>query len=282
MKKLFLLVVLWSIMGCLKEVELQYDGDEQAKIVLHGTISPQKGVLLNISKSIPPQEKLDFDQVFLNNALAVLFQDGIPVDTLVNVNNSGDFELSQNISIVEGKEYRLVVSAFGFDAASVQLRIPDSLDGLSMSYQPDGSDKGIIQVSFEPTQNELFYAEVIGYDSLNLVRPIFLQESSNTIDCPASWFAHKYFFHEDCLHKNNPKIVALFNKETIQWEPRAIVLLHKIKLLISKIDPEYETIIDFSDNEEVGFSEPVVIESNVEGGYGYVLPINPSEAIVTF
>ncbi len=281
MKNAVLFLILLAFLGCTKEVSLQYDGHARSKIVLHGLISPQEGVDLTISRTIPSQEKLDTNTLFLNDALAILYQDNQEFDTLVNVGDKGHFQLSQNKIIDAGKTYVLRVFVQGMETASVDLDIPDSISNLTGAYAELPNGDGSLSIGFDDPLSPVYYAEVIGYDSLGAERQIFPTGGSDG-QCIDSWIYSQYFFHADCLGPENPRIVGAFDRETIIWEPRQTVLLHKIKFRLSKIEPKYETIVIFDDQEEVGFTEPELTQTNIKGGYGYVLPVNFAEVVVVF
>ncbi len=285
MKKVFCLFCILVFWGCEKVVDLQYAATP-AKIVLDGYISPQ-GSELFITRSTPAGKEMNRDSLFLNDALAILYQDSNPIDTFINIDTLGHFELSQNTSIVVGASYQIKVFAGGLGVASVDdLLIPEPIDSLQMIFAPKTSDKGSIKVSFDAPDNSLFYVKVTGYGSMGLELPVASTFLSDVGECPATWTLPRYFCETRCLNIENPRVSFDFEYEAYNYHWKSYddtyVYLHRIRYAISLSDKKYKNLFYVNEGFDLGFIEPKITETNVKDGYGVVLPLNMSQVEVEF
>ncbi len=280
MKKYVFILTLLLLVGCEKDVELQYEGDKKEAIVLDGYVSPQGGKLF-ISRSTLPGEILDWDDVFLNDALAILFQDTIPIDTFTNIDSTGHYLLVPNDNIVAGSRYRLEVSSSGLEKVVVRLAIPESLGDISANYESISPQVGQMSINFNPpSDNKVLVIEVTGFDSLGISVPIYPVNGGGVAgECAQLLSAPRYFYSTDCLHNDNPRIFFKFEKESRDFsKPFTFVQLRRIIFDVSYSDEQYKYLYDINEGDNLGYVEPHITKSNVEGGYGVVLPKNSSIA----
>lgn len=100
--------------------EIGFDlGFEGKKIVVNSFFSANTGFVGNVSKTAPPTGKTLYDNLNLNDALFVIFENGIPFDTLQSLGN-GRYEGVKYPS--HDHQHYISVSKSGLETATSSLQ----------------------------------------------------------------------------------------------------------------------------------------------------------------
>ena len=275
-KQLFWILILFSFWGC-KQSPLGLPSDSAPKIVIYGFISPQ-GAKLNISQSAPLEQELYVDDVYLNNATPVIQNtDGEVLDTLVRVDSLGNYKFSKPVNLGANKSYLVSVFCDGFEPATTIIEIPKSMPTAISAMVVDlSSYSSSVSLDFDFFSDTYYLFQVDGFDGGGVKRPIRSQDiTANEYNpCPDSWTRPLFFAHSSCLQYSNPTISTIIYKETTNWNTGEQVDLKKVKYSISVVDEKYKNIFERIDDLLLGYNEPILTEGFVQGGYGFVVPIN--------
>ena len=129
-------MILIGMVSCelIKEIEFdpKYDG---GKIIIHGFISPNDGVRVQINKSVPVNDTKMDD--YIPDVQVVLYGNDIPIYNLIEA-DSGFFMSPQDSSLHEGVAYKIKVTTkdLGVAESGIQYILPEVIID-SLIYKKD-------------------------------------------------------------------------------------------------------------------------------------------------
>lgn len=243
-----------------KEIDFpsKFDG---GKIVIHGYISPNDGVLIQVSKSVPVLETSSSDQI--PGAQVFIYGDGIELARLVEI-DSGLYSLPDKEILEQGIAYNIKVktSLYGEAVTGPQYILPeiqiDTLEYLKDTITWHGEK---LLYTFKDSAGVAnfysFHFEAFYHDSLILsYNPFKILEfaSFNDINFPGKNTQEEYSFHSNFYH---------FQYDTV-----------KIVGRLYNISPEFNTFIESLDEydytkESPFFDYTFPVFSNILNGYGF-------------
>ncbi len=277
MNRIFLwTLILFLFWGC-KQPSIELPSDSVPRIVLYGFISPQRAQL-NISQSAPAGQDLSLDNVFLNEAIPILQKpNGEVLDTLVRVDSLGNYKFSKHVNIEATKTYVVKVLCDGFEPVTTTIEIPKSMPSeiVATAIERSSYTWGIT-LEFDYYLDTYYLFQVDGFDGTGVHRFIDGQNnpSNEYTPCPSSWVQPLFFAHSSCLQNSNPTISMKIYKKTRDWDTGDFIDLKKVQYRISVVDEKYRNIFQGIGDLLVGYTEPILTEGFVQGGYGFIVPYN--------
>lgn len=282
--------LLWSC-----DKELDYTFPLQEKIVVVGELSPQDGVFLQISSTIPNTEN------------GVLFEDLIIEDANVFLETStgefhqiphsgeGIYTLSNNQNIIIADSvYTIIIehSSLG-EARSAALTIPNNIiDGVTLDANLTGElwlgNTGIpeilLELSWEDSPNETNY--LIQLDALtNPIIPLGAKvagiEQFGVCQVINSQPPYGIYFDDLCFKNQNISIKILTGiRESVRIGD-TVQTVKNLKLHLYSVDEAYVSYLNSQRplETETGISEPERSFSNINNGLGIITAINKYEIV---
>ncbi len=285
--KVLLLSILTAIscVSCEKVLFMDLP-DEDRKIVMNGIIAPGYGLWLNVSSSVGTSEIPVYSYVPINNAQVEYYQDGILISSLVG-NGYGDY-YETDFKPEAKAEYNIVVIAPGFPRASAVVNIPERVDIM------DFDTSSVLKRVDIHNQN---YHEIEFFVNFTISDP---EEVDN-------YYMLGAFFSDDCTFYPlaaesadlNMNIYIKDGIDVLAWTDQNTngqTRQYDVKFKLSRY-AGFETDIEIRlySIEEAYFSylktysqnytvlndgsllyEPVLVSSNVSGGYGILAAVSTS------
>lgn len=271
LKNIFVLIigiVLFS--SCEKEKHPPYS-NKTIQIVVQGEISSELGVEVMIGRALPAFVSLPLDSLVINDALVTLLEDGVIVDTLVNIDSIGNYRLSKSVEIKNNHAYSLAVDADGLPSVySKSVKVYDScLTSWAAEYQSVSSKEGKLSVSFScaPESDKELYLSVKAFGEGGIILP-FRRYGPPSSDQECEFDSGLNLLSSNCYDMANGELEFPFEKKVFSY-------LHDGMYDVKKLQLEFVTYENTGEYYggvsvgAIGFAEPNVTNSNIIGGYGY-------------
>lgn len=267
---LFLLALLILALSCTKELEVDIPNNDP-KLVVHCFISPQQDTLkAYVSKSRPVGEYGSTENLnwwhradIVENAVVVISNSVGESKTAQFVTEDTEYSIDKyyqiitdGFSIQEGETYKLSVSAPGFQSVWASVAVP-------LAYDVNMKFKGIKHIDNE-FNNVFLYS--FDFTDLAGAENFYSASAYSVVD---GWEGNQYMY--------NTAIDEYFSDANFDGKDIGIQFVsyydidttHKVVVRLYHIDKHYFTYSRSVDNyDEMPFSEPTPIYSNVENGLG--------------
>lgn len=281
--------------GCDKKLDnysIEYSGD---KLVVFGKISNIDGVYIELTHSLPPTGEFYFDSVNLKvgGATVVLFENGLPVDTLDEI-DVGIY--SGTYPAISGNQYSIHCNATGYDSVfSSSVSFPQEGFTGTIQYEPGLTDINgdpairLTPVFSDDPSNANYY--FFGFTSFDGASPvpndaIYEFPDSDPFDCGPYRFAIRQvdyrIFTDNCFSGLNfPfgfEASGVYYSDTIHH-------FSSIRMIVGNASKEY---YDYAlSTFEIGgfdlvFTDPKITYSNILNGYGVFWAENGSAFTYSF
>ena len=272
--KYILFFFIFFFISCEKEVRPPYS-NKTIQIVVQGEISSELGVEVMVGRALPAFVSLPLDSLVINDALVTLIEDGVIVDTLVNIDSVGQYRLSKPVDITTGHTYSLAVEADGLPSVYSQgVKVYDScLLNWGAGYTYISNEEGLLEASFScnPQLNMNLYlrTSALGIGDITLPFRHFGAPVEDG-ECELIYGGTSYL-SSSCYDMNDGKVAYSFEKKVFSY-------LHDGEYDVKKIRLEFISTVD--DGEyyggvsvgNIGFEEPRLTNSNIIGGFGFFYP----------
>ncbi|HHH53163.1 MAG TPA: DUF4249 family protein [Bacteroidetes bacterium] len=140
MKYLLIFILILINFSCIDErdYELNYMGDSLVAFA-RGTYG--KGLEIYVTKTIPPlEQKENLDDLDVNNATIILYEDDVEVNRLNSIEN-GLYHTTNDFSFTTGKVYNLVINVEGYpEMISDKIKMPNSSKFIDFDLDFSGID----------------------------------------------------------------------------------------------------------------------------------------------
>lgn len=273
--------------------ELSYSSDEDKKIVINGYISLLEGVNLQITHSLPVTDQtILLENIYLNDALVLLFEENILIDTLVNTDERGAFRLSKAFTPSVGYAYHVEVLHNDYPNVKTEKVImpkkTDIINGVSdFGIIPDFGSEPFYSVHFsiydDASEKNYYLLEALSNkDNIVFDHGISMQiamssEEQSCLVLPLSDFC----FNGDSLHLS---VLA----DNIGYEQSLLTEFSNespdiLSFYLHSVSESYYNnfIRNTSLDEEISpFLSSDISYSNVENGYGIFVAMNSDLFII--
>jgi hypothetical protein len=284
--------------SCRKELgyDLPYAGD---RLVIHGFLSPDRVVSVNIGKSYPPTGDHPFTGG-ITNASVALYEDGMFLENLVHT-GKGDYLSAGNYRPRVGKAYHLEVTAEGFPSARTLPEIippPVGVDSFTFRdtvISPLNEDFPALRLSFSftdtPGQVNYYKPEVVVYyQNEELGVNVFDLDRAMGVEDMCAYYDGIHFLVRDLCFAGQAFTINLGveTRGAVQREGAPIPAdslrkygmnphFDRAELYFSSITRNHYEYLKTSyqpEGIELAFNGPRPQHSNVKGGYGILAAYN--------
>jgi hypothetical protein len=286
--QMFLILSLFIILGCEKEIDLKIDED-QSKLVLNAWLKTEQHPVLEINRSTFIFDKRGTDR--MEDAEVILFEDNEEIGFLEHFGSG--FYKNENINIKPNKEYKIIAKADGFDNVTATEKSSEKLkdNDFDFDYEtisnPHGSNyQSISDVKLtlkDKASAEDIYLFLVKdtYKSWSNENPedttynehiIYLESSDTQLEYVYFPNLGQIQILKDELFNGNEYTVRFrtndlriykFNDGERSSVSQNIIEIHKI----SKSFYLYLKSIEYNQYPDP-FTEPTQIYTNVKNGYG--------------
>jgi hypothetical protein len=251
------------------DYKIKYEGD---KIVINGYITPQKGCVINISKSIPAIGTFPVSSLEVNNARIFLFENGKNILELKSI-GKGNF-ISENFTPSVGNRYAIKATADNLATVqSSEVIVPDTpqVKKINMLLRKGTNTDDI--ADFEISLNNLKGIEVkyytiicTSYNEKDYLAQYFSNLDINNISCDfnSNFDAKIQYFSNKCISNG----IFQTNYAVVYGHDSRIKQLDLTLSSISKAYFDYLQSQQQPIGKEKAFLEPTAIYTNINNGYG--------------
>ena len=278
---LYQLSVILLLVSCSKDIDFSppYEGD---KIVINGYISPNEGAKIKITHSINPVGKyLLSDSLLVKDAFAVLYENGVKLADLKYA-GKGFYVLpdSPAVELVAGHSYQLMVESDLYGKAeSEEIILPErpeiddfKFEEIVKTYYQENA-LFTFSIAGPKEKESCFSIDVVTTDNKSLyVNTYQKKEGENYFEsCEAiagGYGGSMFVYSNECGFTNQ---VHKYATRTKYYDGQSE---HYYNPLIVKISTVSRELFDYAKSYsqmsglEFGFSEPPILKSNINGGYG--------------
>jgi len=298
MKKIFASILVLSVLfACEKPVTIDVP-QKPSKLVINGWIGKDSLISVHVGKSkysLAPRENINnlTENYTVKNAVPVVFENDVPVDTLVYDATRFIYRTQRGRRISAGKAYSVKVKAPGFTEATAESIVPSQSQIVSLQYVRDartnssGTPESEITITFnDPGAEKNYYLiQFFGVytDQYGNPVPIWcIHTSDKDVEVigyadpmePNSCYDGDQLLLSDANFNGKQKVVKFFI-ESYQLQEfvnpsanrtyRPFVNVLRITEDQFKFIKSYSLYSNSSDNP---FAEPVNVFTNVNNGYG--------------
>lgn len=267
----FAIIALLLVLGCETVVPIELP-EHKPVLVVNSSFNPLDSWVLDLSSSLSIKKNDTIAKV--NNALVLLEDNGIVIDTFLNVGN-GQYE-SSNTPII-GHNYTIRAAAEGFESVSGSDVIPSPVALQAISFRDssrvvsNGPSYGEVSFSIDdPGNDENYYiAYVYQIDTfynlqdtiiaLNSIRPV-VNDPTLSID-----FQTSGILFTDATFNGQRKTVKIEIETYGNTQGRYFVGLSTCSQNYFKY---VQTLSSFQETGFNPFAEPVLIHSNMSSKMG--------------
>ncbi len=270
---IFYLFLIILTISCSKEInyELDFEGE---RIVVNSFFSSNNGFAGSVSKTVSPTGETIYENLKLDNALFVVFENGSPFDTLQFLGD-GWYEGRKHPS--HGRQYDIAVSKSGLETATSSFQIlPKEFEIEIMNVRRNNIaplNKGFPTMDFEllikdnGLEKNYYFVEatliINGEASSNF--NFWLPGKSDFSADPCQ--TDEFFFPDDCFNGQNYSLKLGMETKSLDQE-----IAQDVEISVKGISQDYYEYLKSNrpqpEGFEVPFTEPNFIFSNIKNGYG--------------
>ena len=264
------------------------------KLVVNGIIQANNPFEVSVGKSEAVLSSNNANSFKVNNAFVQLYENGLLKDTLIYNSINDSYKVKNGTTAAVGKTYKLIAAAGGFvtvDAESItpsNIAIQSIARVVNAKTDANGNTQDEVKIKFADNGAETnYYLFKIKFPAYNTGATIFYQSvncivstdvdidrgsASDPTDINSCIF--REFTMSDKNFNGNIKTLTLYinsNNLQVYTNPfnakkyKPIVEINSISKNYYNYRRSKET---YRDNEDNPFSEPVLVYSNVNNGYG--------------
>jgi len=278
----FICIICFFLSSCFKELDFNLDFEGE-KIVVRGTISPQDGVLIQVSRTLNPEGTyfLDSLDIFLDNAIVKLYENDTFLQQITYSGENG-FYRNETLNLKMEMDYHLTVEAEGFPSVSTKKISIPQLPKTTFNLISESEDEVRIDIDLNDDSKTSYYqliADGIYRGEIIELYAYFIGSYEQWEICGLveSSFSRGLHIPDDCF---KDKIFLLPTAiQTVYFQPpsdsSAFIESVKIEELTIKfrsiIKERYDFVLSTNVPEDVdnAFREPPITFSNIIGGHGY-------------
>lgn len=287
MKRTYVIVCI-LFASCTKPIDVALPMHEP-KLVLHGYVAVGELFEVAIGKSIRGSEEMNGNTTFVDNAWAVVYENGLALDSLRYDAQKKRYS-SQSVVAVGGKTYTIKAGADGFPTVEAMATASLPVNTISVTHHKKarttyyGEFIDDIKFSFQDAANEknfyltaLFPSEYgrVGLLCVYSSDPAIERTQGNTLP----------FEESECI----PNDEILFSDKSFNGAIREFALGATSKSLETATDPQgnlhrpylkrysiseqhytyfKQSVSAFGNGDFPAIHEPVMVKGNVKNGYG--------------
>lgn len=273
----FILVI--TIQSCEMTIPVEFP-DQEPKLVMNSVISEDTLIWVHVSSSIPIKDADIIQFIPESNAEVLLFENNIIQDTLI-YNPIMMQYFSTTVKPLQNRNYRLEISANGYDAVSAETSLPPRvpIDRVQLDYNVredrDGNKVSDITLEFtDPSNEENFYMLwVVAEDDYGNYQQICYQSTSvfltdNDIvldDFGESYYCNQVYFDDRLI---NGKTQIKMSTSDLGFFAQ-LAGVHVYLTTLSKDLYRYTVSSEIQERSiENPFAEPAIVFNNVTNGFG--------------
>ncbi len=268
------------IIACNKRLDnyqLDYKGDQ---LVLFGSISNIDGVTIYLTHTLPPTGTYYFDEidVTVSDAIIILFENGVAVDTLIE-SEPGKYFLAY-LPVPENN-YEIICTVVGYTTVysdAITYPTPITLESVDFNSDLEGED-GDPACSVRPIfddnlETENYYAFGFSFyaDDELFYGNVFETPDASSLACESGIFIYNTRFWK--VYTDNcfagTEFPFTFQSSSVNHEEE-IIPFDKLRFTVSVISRELSDYIS-NQSETSGinllFSDPKLNYSNINDGFG--------------
>ncbi len=261
--------------ACGKDLTIDHLIKFEPYLVLNGTVSPEEGFDLRVSRAIRPGESEYINDVLITDAVVVLYHQDSPICTLYH-SGEGYYLVPDSCSIYPSHRYRLTATVAGFPMAAVDLQIPDPIAELDYAFTRDIADPGgRLSLSFADKEQDqtAYWLQISGDDGQEQV---YFSEYINgdTDPHPCGYFKWWWglFFNSTCSQEGRLRAeVGIYLEDYYGHGPK-----ENLVVTLQRTDEVWYRYAQTESKQpstlfEALFAEPLFSVSNVQQGGGIVV-----------
>lgn len=270
---IFYLTLFILTISCSKEInyELSFEGE---KIVVNSFFSSNIGFVGSVSKTVSPTGEILYDNLKLNDALFIVFENGSPFDTLQSIGD-GWYEGGKYPSY--SRQYNIVVSKPGLETAtSAFQKLPSDFEIEIINKRKNvitPLNKDFPTLDFEllikdaELEKNYYFIEaslIINGETTSHFN-FWLPDKSDFSADPCQ--TDEFFFPDDCFNGQDYVLKLAMETKSLDQE-----IAQEVEITVKGISQDYYEYLKSNlpqpEGFEVPFTEPNFIFSNIINGYG--------------
>lgn len=285
----FLLVILVSVLGCEKELDYTFPASE--RLVVFGTLTPERGASIRVSRSLPQDgSEVLINDLWVEDAAVDLVTMGDTIQLLPKGEGRYETPVSK-LPFVAGQEYKLFVTHAKWPPVSTSsITIPQPIpDDVQFSVRLTGElwlgNTGEPEVlmnlnwaDLPGTTNYLIQLDALTDPTFPLQAKVVGEEELDICGLENRQPPNGIYFTDDCFRDQTIDLNLLGGiRDSVYFDidlpPQP---LGRLQLRLSVVDDNY---IQFLRDQipletELGLGEASPTFTNVVGGYGIITGVN--------
>ncbi len=251
-------------------VDLPY---EPPRLVVHSFISPTDSLWLRLTTSAPVYNSINSTIKEINDAVVEFYIDENNPVILSNIGSGIYVYNSGSLNVVAGNTYKIKVSRNGYDQVTSECTVIEepqfeiSNEKINIKIGEWGDSTAVISVSLKMVNAT--------EDSYYKIIPFAIYESIDYVDS-AELYSNYY---DSQFIKFSPNEVKTLKYETYY---SGFYKFNKIRFVVLKPDDHYYkyhySVENFSG--DAIFTEPSLIYSNINNGYGVFCSYNRKDTVI--
>jgi len=282
---LFILGLLLSS-ACERTLFIDYSENE-TKMVLNGILSPNSGLWLNVSESVGASSAVNDSYIPVEEATVKIYHDDELITTITE-NKMGNY-FSSDFTPDEGGTYRIMVQAYGYPPAGSTVRIPEKVEITDFDTTVVVRDRHInssnvsMEVDFylkyffsDPEEVLNYYMLGAYYSEFGEYHPINLDADHLEMNIYIISGLEILAFTDDNFNGESREFNTQFTLYKNSGQETDIIFV------LYSIEKDYfDYLKTYSQNftvlnDDMLMFEPVMVTSNIEGGYGIISAVSSS------
>ncbi len=294
MKNIIIIIaIVTTFVSCEKTVIVDVPV-QPSKLVVNGIVQANNVFAIKVSKSVAVLASTTFNSFKVDNALVTLYENGILKDTFLYNNLTNNYvPINGTVSLVN-KTYKLVASLNGFATVDAETTTPSNITIQNISRiknartDANGNTQDEVKLKFVDNATELNYyifkikkpnynnGAQVQYDNIYCIisNDVDIDRTSNADPTDVNSCIDREFLMSDKNFNGSTKIITLFidsynlDEYTNPFNQRKYKSIVEINSISKNYYNYRRSVQTYRDNEDNPFSEPVLVYSNVNNGYG--------------
>ncbi len=265
-----------------------------SKLVVNGVVQANNVFAINVSKSEAVLTSNTVNSFKVNNANVTLYENGLLKDTFLFNNVNNNYVAKNGTVSTVNKTYKLIASLNGFATVDAETTTPSNIVIQNISRvrnartDANGNTEDEVKIKFIDNASEVNYyifkikkpnysnGAQVQYDNIFCIKSndVDIDRTSNGDPTDVNSCIDREFLMTDKNFNGSTKTITLFIDSYNLAEFTNTFNQRKYKSIIeiNSISKNYynyrRSIQTYRDNEDNPFSEPVLVYSNVNNGYG--------------
>lgn len=272
---------LWS---CDKDIEYKFKAFK-SQMVVNGLISPEDGLLVRVSRSVPPDaDTASFSSLFINDAKVKLVQSS-GKEILLRFTINGEYLTQDSFSPQANTRYVLIVTHPDFGIVeSDTVIIPQKIqiDSIKADFSDRLSinDEQLVQyriklkddLAVKNFYNLQFFNNYTTVNRRTSASNVFLKNLSALNACQSYDYQTMPYFDDQCFNGKTVELIYETEVENLliaHGGKRALPTTMEVNLFsLTEIAFNYYRSRKIPEDFEHTFSDPLPLVSNMKGGLG--------------